>query len=76
MAVVRCAVHKPNGRTRNYVVHVEPIGFPDTALVCGGKHCSSPGYIWLDEGDKADYERGERIFEAFVASKMKMRAKP
>ncbi len=76
MAVIRCLVHKPKGRTRNYVANVEPIGFPDTALVCGGKHCSSPGYIWLDEAEKVDYDRGKRIFDAFVASAMKMKAKP
>jgi hypothetical protein len=75
MAVVRCLHHKPKDRTRNYVAHVEPIGYPETALVCGGKHCSEPGYIWLDEGEKDRYDMGERIFDAFVSSSMKMKAK-
>ncbi|SDR31593.1 hypothetical protein SAMN04515695_4410 [Pseudovibrio sp. Tun.PSC04-5.I4] len=76
MAVVRCKDHAPKGRTRTYIAHVEPIGYPETAMVCGGKHCSAPGLIWLDEPEKVKYDCGERIFDAFVASAMKMRAKP
>lgn len=75
MAIVRCIGHKPKGTKRNYVAHVEPIGYPDTALVCGGKYCSEPGYIWLDEEESKNFDLGERIFDAFVSSYMKMKAK-
>ncbi len=75
MAIVRCANHKPLGRTRKYTLSVEPIGYPHTALVCGRKDCVDPGLIWLENTEAEDYSNGSRIFEAFVGSAMKMRAK-
>ena len=74
MAIVRCQSHPPKGRTRSYVAAVEPVGYPDTAMVCGVTECSEAGLIWLDDVEKAAYDKGERIFKAFTAS-MKMRAK-
>lgn len=74
MAIVRCAVHKPTGRARSYVFTAEPVGYPDTAMVCGSAHCKSPGLVWLEADERTAYDRGVRIFEAFTAS-MKMRVK-
>jgi hypothetical protein len=51
----------------------EPVGYPDTALVCGSVSCDEPGLIWLEKHEDAAYEKGQRIFQAFTAS-MKMRA--
>ena len=68
MAVARCISHPPRGRTRSYSASVEPIGYPETAMVCGVTECSEPGMIWLEEVEKAAYDRGERIFQAFTAS--------
>jgi hypothetical protein len=33
----------------------------------------APGLIWLEEPEKAAYDRGERVFKSFTAT-MKMRA--
>jgi len=74
MAIVRCSTHPPIGRTRSYVASVEPIGYPDTAMVCGSKPCCEPGLAWLEEDERAAYDRGERIFQAFTAT-MKIRVK-
>ena len=74
MAVIRCAAHQPNGRTRSYVFTAEPVGYPDTALVCGLKQCKTAGLAWLEAHEHDAYNRGERIFEAFTAT-MKMRVK-
>jgi hypothetical protein len=73
MAIVRCDVHKPTGRTRAYVASVKPVGYPDTAMVCGSKTCSAPGLVWLESDERAAYDRGERIFKSFTDT-MKMRA--
>ena len=74
MAIVRCRLHEPTGRTRNYVAAREPVGYPDTALVCGSVWCQQPGLIWLEDHEEAAYQRGDRIFNAFTPS-MKMHAK-
>jgi hypothetical protein len=75
MVVIRCANHPPKGRTKTYVRSLEPVGHPDSALVCGSKYCDASGLIWLEESEAEAYDRGKRIFDAFVSSAMKMRAK-
>ena len=72
MAIVRCEVHEPRGRTRNYILKVKPVGYPDTAMVCGSKTCTAPGLVWLEEDESSAYDRGQRIFQSFTAT-MKMR---
>jgi len=62
MILVRCEQHAPNGRTREYVTRVHPFGYPDTALVCGSSRCIAAGLIWLEASDRAEYDRGARIF--------------
>jgi len=63
MALVRCALHRPVGIKRTYVRSVEPVGYPDTAAVCGSSHCTEPGLVWLDEKDAVAYEAGERLMK-------------
>ena len=63
MALVRCQKHgKPKGRTKTYVASVNPVGYPQTAAICGLTGCEEPGFIWLDTSEYADYQRGQRIF--------------
>ena len=65
MALCRCLQYHawPRGRTTSYVAYVHPMGYPNTALICGLSDCKNPGVIWLD-GDEAEvYENGRRIFE-------------
>lgn len=73
MAVMRCRAHAPQGRTRDYVAAVKPVGFPNSALVCGSKRCEEPAFIWLEGAEKVDYDSGRRIFSAFTDT-MKVRA--
>ncbi len=63
MSICRCLeVHCwPRGRKQEYVAYVKPLGYPDTALVCG--RCDNPGVIWLTHDEKSAYEEGVRIFE-------------
>jgi hypothetical protein len=74
MAIMRCEAHHPNGRKRRYVASVHPVGYPDTALICGSVSCKAPAFIWLEAHEKASYDRGERVFQSFTAT-MKVRAK-
>ena len=63
MALVRCKqCGPPRGRTRTYVGSVQPLGYPETAAACGRARCERPGLVWLDEQDKAEYDRGQRVF--------------
>jgi len=67
VALVRCRECgvQPAGRgnyTRTYIRSVEPVGYPDTALVCGKPSCDRPGLIWLEKAEVQDYDRGERLF--------------
>jgi hypothetical protein len=65
MALVRCKEKcgKPVGRGRNYIRYVTPIGYPDTAAMCGIEGCNNPGLVWLDESEDRAYRSGERIFK-------------
>jgi len=56
----RCRV-KPPGRgkyKRTYVRHVQPVGHPNSGLVCGTPTCDEPGLIWLEEGEAQAYASG------------------
>jgi hypothetical protein len=63
MALAGCGKHgKPEGKKRNYVRSVAPIGYPLTATICGGSGCKEPAMIWLNDGDDSEYQKGERVF--------------
>jgi hypothetical protein len=74
MAIMRCPAHVPKRTTRAYAGAVEPVGYPETALVCGSVSCREPALIWLEAGEREEYDSGERIFKAFTSS-MKVRAR-
>jgi len=64
MAIVRCEKHPVNlaQATNKYVKRVKPIGYPNTAAICGIGGCSEPGIIWITEEELDAYNRGERYF--------------
>jgi len=63
MALVRCKQRgRPKGIRRTYLASVQPLGYPGTAAICGRAGCERPGLVWLDERDKAEYDRGQRVF--------------
>jgi hypothetical protein len=63
MALVRCErCGRPKGRSHTYVASVKPIGYPETAAICGSAWCEQPGLVWLDKEEKTQYERGQRVF--------------
>lgn len=63
MAIVRCEdCGRPIGRTRRYICSVEPLNFPDSAVICGKKDCENTGLVWLEAQERRDYQEGKRIF--------------
>lgn len=74
MAIMRCPAHSPKRTTRDYAGSVEPVGYPDTALVCGSARCMEPALIWLERHEMERFDAGERVFAAFTQS-MKVKAK-
>ena len=72
MVLVRCTEHypDPNRTERNYVVAVEPVGYPDTAAICGRKPRThtDPGYVLLHESEYERFKQGARVFDPNTAS--------
>lgn len=62
MALVRCQDHPP--QSSSYRIAIKPIGYPDTALMCGreGKDHSEPGWVYLRADELAEYRDGKRVF--------------
>ena len=65
MALVRCHTHgNPRGRAGNaYVAAVQPIGYPETAAICGRPDCNNPGLLWLTREEQIAHARGQRVFD-------------
>ena len=66
MAISRCqnCGRPTSGVKQEYVASVYPIGYPDTAVICGaGKGCHYPGLVWLTTREYSQYQQGVRIFE-------------
>jgi hypothetical protein len=39
-----------------------PVGYPDTALICGSHDCAEPAVIRLGAAELAAFGQGERVF--------------
>ena len=76
MALARCEVcDDPKSRTEErYVKKVEPIGYPDTSLICGATGCENVAYVWLKEDEAEKYDKGKTVFP-FQSSTSKVRVK-
>lgn len=67
MALVRCEkCGQPRGRTRKYIRSVKPVGYPNTAAICGKPNCSNAGLVWLEAHEWKQYQAGQRIFEVLT----------
>ncbi len=64
MAIVRCKEHpvRLDLATNRYVRIAEPLGYPNTAAICGIGHCNEPGLVWLTEGELDEFNNGIRCF--------------
>ena len=67
MAIARCDKHTPGGTRHAGIKHVYevfalPLGYPETAAICAREDCEGPARLWLTEHERADHQRGVRIF--------------
>ncbi len=63
MALARCEIHKKIKSIKNtYVCAKEPVGYPETALICGRPDCKEVALLFLNTQEKKLYEAGARIF--------------
>ena len=62
MAIARCVQCWPPGPGHRYALAVEPVGYPDTALICGTSGCQLPALLWLRASEAIEYHGGRRIF--------------
>jgi hypothetical protein len=60
MAIARCDKHTSDGTKHAYKAFALPLGYPETAAICGREGCEAPARLWLREPERADYQRGER----------------
>jgi hypothetical protein len=66
MALARCEIHgKPVGQTKQYAQSAKPVGYPNSAILCGRSRCEHTALIWLDEDDARNYAEGQRDFTLF-----------
>jgi hypothetical protein len=74
MALARCEqCGKPQPNKRHYVNARQPVGYPNTALICGRKGCHNPGLVWLEQREEQEYQQGTRIFSIpNAAAKLKL----
>jgi len=71
VALARCENHRP--RPFRYGGFALPIGFPNTAAICGRARCEAPAYIWLTASEARDHARGIRIFTLPNSAATKLR---
>jgi hypothetical protein len=62
MAIVRCQDHPP--RNTNYSIAVKPVGYPETALICGRENSDHEeiGWVYLLPDEHKEYQAGKRVF--------------
>jgi len=65
MAYAKCDHHGPHEGTalRYRNTPIDPIGFPNPAVLCAITGCNSPARLYLTEQEWASFNAGERVFE-------------
>lgn len=66
MAIARCEqcgrprAHKPpEYGNRPYL----PVGYPNSGIICGSRHCENTAVIWLKVDEEQSYTTGQRVFD-------------
>jgi len=67
MALCRCQSCGIQNSSKNYV-SVDPIGYPNAAVICGIGKCTNSAKVWLDDDEFIDYQNGVKLFGKTVTS--------
>ena len=62
MAIARCSDHPLGSTKQPYNFYAHPLGFPQTAAICGRPGCENPALVWLEPGEVKDHKAGQRVF--------------
>lgn len=62
MAFARCENHSSRGTKKSYVTFQIPIGYPNSAVICGRKECHVNVKVYLTQEEVNEYRQGQRIF--------------
>lgn len=78
MIFVRCAecASVPMYRAAMLKISAEPVGYPDSAILCGIPGCSRPGLVWLMGKDAIEYRTERRLVFPLTRNHGKLRVKP
>ncbi len=60
MSIARCEYHST--KPEKYTMFRLPIGYPDSAVICGREGCDQLARIFLTEAEGIDYQKDQRIF--------------
>lgn len=67
--LVRCGKHP----LKSYSHRASPVGFPNTAAICG--RCDAAGMILLNDAEWAAYQAGQTVF-SINNNAMQVKAEP
>src|SRR3954470_24187727 len=64
MALLRCPHHPPdNTKAKSpFTAFALPVGYPETAVMCGRAQCSEPAGVWLTQSEQDQHTLGKRMF--------------
>lgn len=63
MAIARCEIHPIQRDTKEpYKEYALPLGYPDTAAICGRVGCENPARVWLTPDEIKQHKGGKRVF--------------
>jgi hypothetical protein len=64
MSMARCREHPPqNDRAAApYTACALPVGYPQTAAICGRGDCRNAALLWLTDAEQETHATGNRIF--------------
>jgi hypothetical protein len=70
MAIVRCEKHPVHQKLckHKYAAIIPPVGYPQTAAICGSKNCLNPGKVWLRDDELELFEQGQCYFNVNTQS--------
>ncbi len=72
MALCRCESCGVKKSIQTYVP-VNPVDYPNAALICGATKCTNHAKIWLNNNEYIDYQNGVKTFRGSNTNFAKVR---